>query len=160
MNARDDKPLARYTLIADLFDQAFRVPGTTWRFGIDAIIGLIPGAGDLLGSLVGLYGIIVARQLGAPASIQMRMLLNLGVDALVGAIPLLGDLFDFAFKAHVRNRVLLEKWLLQPHRTQRSSALSLFAILLGLIVILGGAIWITVLALHWLFATCCSRPAP
>src|SRR5215475_10361792 len=102
---REDKGLARYTLIADLFDQAFRVPGTSWRFGIDAIIGLIPGEGDLLGSLVGLYGIFVARRLGAPASIQIRMLLNLGVDAIVGAIPLLGDVFDFAFKAHVRNRV-------------------------------------------------------
>ena len=158
--AHEDKALTRYTLIADLFDQAFRVPGTSWRFGLDAIIGLIPGAGDLVGSLVGLYGIIVARQLGAPASIQIRMLSNLGVDALVGAIPLLGDLFDFAFKAHVRNRVLLERWRLQPHRTQRSSALSLLAIVLTLITILAGAIWITVLALHWLFATCCARPAP
>lgn len=158
--AREEKALARYTLIADLFDQAFRVPGTSWRFGLDALIGLIPGAGDLVGSLVGLYGIIVARQLGAPASIQTRMLFNLGIDALVGAIPLLGDLFDFAFKAHVRNRVLLERWLLQPHRTQRSSGLSLLAIVLALIVILGGAIWITVLALHWLFSACCARPAP
>lgn len=157
--AREDKALARYTVIADLFDQAFRIPGTSWRFGIDAIIGLVPGAGDLIGSLVGLYGIIVARQLGAPASIQIRMLLNLGVDALVGAIPLLGDLFDFAFKAHVRNRVLLERWRLQPHRTHRSSALSLIAILLGLIVILGGAIWITIWTLHWLFTACCARPA-
>jgi hypothetical protein len=158
--ARGDKALTRYTLIADLLDQAFRVPGTSWRFGLDALIGLIPGAGDLLGSLAGLYGILVARHLGAPASIQMRMLLYLGVDAIVGAVPLLGDLFDFAFKAHVRNRVLLERWLLQPHRTQRSSALSLLAIVLGLLVILAGAIWITVWMLHWVFATCCTRPGP
>ena len=157
---REDKALTRYTLIADLFDQAFRVPGTSWRFGLDAIIGLIPGAGDLVGSLVGLYGILVARQLGAPASIQGRMLLNLGVDALIGAVPFLGDLFDFAFKAHVRNRVLLERWLQQPHRTQRSSALSLIAILLGVLAILGGAIAITIWLVHWLFTACCAQPGP
>ena len=154
----ENKALTRYTLIADLFDQAFRVPGTSWRFGLDAIIGLIPGAGDLVGSLVGLYGILVARQLGAPASIQGRMLLNLGIDALVGAVPFLGDLFDFAFKAHVRNRVLLERWLQQPHRTQRASALSLIAILLGLLAILGGAIAITIWLVRWLFAACCAGP--
>ncbi len=155
---RNDKALTRYTLLAELFDQAFRIPGTRWRFGLDAIIGLVPGAGDLIGAVVGGYGIIVARQLGAPASVQTRMLLNLAIDALVGAIPLLGDLFDFAFKAHVRNRVLLERWLVQPHKTHRSSALSLLAVLLGLVAVVGGTIWLAVLVVHWLYTACCASP--
>lgn len=155
---RNDKALTRYTVLAQLFDQAFRVPGTNWRFGLDAIIGLVPGAGDLIGALVGAYGIIVARQLGAPAAVQTRMLLNLAIDALVGAIPFLGDLFDFAFKAHVRNRVLLERWLVRPHHTQRSSAVSLLAILVGLIAVIAGTIWLAVLALQWLYSACCSSP--
>ena len=154
-----DRGLLRYTLLAQLFDQAFRVPGTSWRFGLDAIFGLIPVAGDLVGALIGAYGIIVGRQLGASGAVQMRMLLNLAIDALVGAIPLLGDLFDFAFKAHVRNRVLLERWMAQPHQTHRSSALSLLAVLAGLIAVIAGTIALAVLALHWLYATCCSPPA-
>jgi Domain of unknown function (DUF4112) len=105
--------LQRYTVIANLLDQAFRIPGTNFRFGIDPLLGLVPGAGDLATALLGLYGVLVARQLGAPRVIQGRMLLNLGIDALAGTVPVIGDLFDFGFKAHVRNRVLLEKWLLR-----------------------------------------------
>jgi hypothetical protein len=134
--------LTRYTLITHLLDQAARVPGTSFRFGLDAIIGLIPGFGDAFTALVGMYGLFVARQLGAPVSIQLRMLWNLALDAIVGAIPLFGDLFDFAFKANTRNRVLLERWRLSPHTTHRTSALLmlvLFAVLAGLIV---GAVWV------------------
>ena len=109
--AAAEKGLARYNVIANLLDQAFRVPGTKLRFGLDPILGLIPGAGDLATALLGAYGVIVARQLGAPKHVQGRMLLNLGIDALAGSVPVIGDLFDFGFKAHVRNRVLLEKWL-------------------------------------------------
>jgi hypothetical protein len=136
------RALARYTLITHLLDQAARVPGTSFRFGLDAIIGLIPGFGDAFTACVGMYGLVVARQLGAPVSIQLRMLWNLGLDTLVGAIPLFGDLFDFAFKANTRNRVLLERWLVSPHTTHRTSALlllSMFALLIGLIV---GAVWL------------------
>lgn len=147
----DRDRLARYALIAQLLDQAFRVPGTRWRFGLDAIVGLVPGAGDVLTSLVGAYGIWIARELGAPTAVQTRMLLNLTIDALVGAIPILGDLFDVAFKAHVRNRVLLEEWLARPGRTRRSSALGMAAILLALLVMAAGGIWIAVIAVRWLY---------
>jgi hypothetical protein len=133
--------LARYSILTQLMDQAFRVPGTRWRFGLDAIIGLLPGIGDALTALVGLYGLLVARQLGAPASIQLRMLWNLAVDTIVGAIPLIGDLFDFAFKAHVRNRVLLERWLASPHVTRRTSALLLVALIAALLGLIVGAVW-------------------
>jgi hypothetical protein len=108
-----EKGLERYTILANLLDQAWRVPGTKLRFGLDPILGLVPGAGDLITALLGVYGVLVARQLGAPKHVQGRMLLNLGIDALAGSVPVLGDLFDFGFKAHVRNRVLLEKWLAQ-----------------------------------------------
>jgi hypothetical protein len=109
--AAAEKGLERYTIIANLLDQAWRVPGTKLRFGLDPVLGLLPGAGDLITALLGAYGVVVARQLGAPKHVQRRMLLNLGIDALAGSVPVLGDLFDFGFKAHVRNRALLEKWL-------------------------------------------------
>jgi Domain of unknown function (DUF4112) len=140
--------LNRYTLLAYVLDQAFRVPGTSWRFGVDAIVGLIPGVGDAITALIGLYGLVVARQLGAPASIQARMLLNLFVDAAVGAIPILGDAFDFAFKAHVRNRVLLEKWLTQPHAARRSSVALLLAIVGAVLVIVVGTVWLAIVGVR------------
>ena len=97
-------------MLSYLLDQAFRVPGTNWRFGIDSLIGLIPGLGDIIGSLVGGYSLWIARQLGAPASVQARMVLNLVVDGVIGIVPFAGDLFDFAFKAHSRNYALLSRW--------------------------------------------------
>lgn len=145
--------LTRYTLITHLLDQAARVPGTSLRFGLDAIIGLIPGFGDAATALVGMYGLVVARQLGAPSSIQLRMLWNLGLDTIVGAIPLFGDLFDFAFKANTRNRVLLERWLSSPHSTHRTSALLLLTMLAVLIALIVGAVWVAFAALRALVGT-------
>lgn len=143
--------LGRFTLLAHLLDQAFRIPGTPWRFGLDAILGLIPGAGDVFTAIVGAYGIVVARQLGAPASVQGRMLLNLAIDAVVGAIPLFGDMFDFAFKSHVRNRVLLEQWLGRPTAVRRSSILTLLAVLLGLLLIVITTVWLAIAGMRWLY---------
>ena len=107
--------------IARLFDQAFGVPGTNWRFGIDALFGLVPGLGDIAGALVAVYALHVARTLRAPASIQLHMLGNIALDALVGTVPVLGDLFDFVFKAQTRNLALLEDWLAKPELTARRS---------------------------------------
>lgn len=144
--------LERYSLLTYLFDQVFKVPGTSWRFGLDAILGLIPGVGDVVTALVGAYGILIARQLGAPASIQVRMLGNLMIDTLFGAIPFFGDLFDFAFKAHVRNRMLLENWLARPHATQRSSTLLLVGLSLVFALLITGAVWLAIVAVRALLA--------
>lgn len=105
-------------MIAKLLDSQFRVPLTRWRFGLDGILGLVPGVGDVATALVGAYGLVVAYKLGAPASIHARMVLNLLVDAGVGSIPIAGDLFDFAFKANIRNQRLLTKWLEEQEKTR------------------------------------------
>lgn len=158
VSGNSPKGLEHYTRLTNLFDQAFRVPGTNWRFGLDALVGLLPGAGDLVGALVGGYGIVVARQLGAPLAVQGRMLVNLAIDGLVGAIPLLGDIFDLAFKAHVRNRLLLEQWLARPRAARRSSMVSLVAILLALLAVVVGTVWLAILGLRWIYTTCCASP--
>ncbi|MEJ1962366.1 MAG: DUF4112 domain-containing protein [Gammaproteobacteria bacterium] len=143
--------LRRYALIVNVMDQAFRVPGTPWRFGLDALIGLVPGVGDIATGVIGAYGLVVAFQVGAPASIQTRMLLNLLFDAAVGSIPIAGDLFDFAFKANVRNQRLLLGWLRQPDRTRRSSSLLLGGLLIALLVWVAGAVWLAVAAVRALY---------
>ena len=146
-----DPRLAHVELLAHLLDRAFVVPGTRLRFGVEALIGLIPGLGDLVGSLLGTYAVYIARELGAPASIQARMVMNLVIDGVVGLVPFAGDLFDFAFKAHSRNHALLARWLETPHETQRSSALWLVVGGVAMLAIAGAAGWVLVSAFRWLF---------
>lgn len=97
--------------MALLFDSRFVIPGTRIRFGIDPLLGLLPVAGDLATAALAAYGIVLARRMGAPRRLLLRMGANLAIDALVGSVPLVGDLFDVAFKAHLRNFRLFERWL-------------------------------------------------
>lgn len=93
----------RLRRIAHLMDSSIRVPGTRYRVGLDALIGLIPGVGDAAGLAVSAYVVLAARRLGVPRRTLARMAANVGVDALVGSIPVLGDVFDLGFKANRRN---------------------------------------------------------
>ncbi|HAZ44371.1 MAG TPA: DUF4112 domain-containing protein [Cyanobacteria bacterium UBA11369] len=90
-------------------DSAFRIPGTNFRFGWDPIIGLVPGAGDLVSTALSAYMIYLAARFQLPPKIFLKMLVNLGIEATVGTIPLIGDIFDAFFKANIRNFELLEK---------------------------------------------------
>jgi hypothetical protein len=98
--------LARARKLASWLDTRFKIAGI--RFGFDSIIGLIPGVGDTVMMLVGLYPLAVARKHRLGAWVQARMGLNLLGDWLVGLVPLVGDLFDIGFKAHARNARILE----------------------------------------------------
>lgn len=126
----------RYRRLATLLDAQFRIPGTPFRFGWDALIGLVPGLGDAAGGLLGAYGILAAYQLGAPPAVLLRLLLNLGIDLVLGAVPLLGDIFDVVWKGNLRNVALLDRWLARPEQTRRRSTLLFGAILLTLFLLL------------------------
>jgi uncharacterized protein DUF4112 len=97
--------------LAALMDDAYEIPGTNYRIGLDAIIGLIPGIGDLAGMLIGSVILKEAQRLGVSRWTQARMMANYGIDFLVGLVPLAGDLFDIGFKAHRKNLRLLQKHL-------------------------------------------------
>ena len=103
--------LARLRKLAWLLDAQFVLPGTKFRFGINGLVGLAPGAGDAIMGLVSLYIVNEARMMGAPPTLLGRMLANVAVEVVGGAVPLLGDLFDMAFKANLRNIALVEEWL-------------------------------------------------
>jgi hypothetical protein len=146
--------LERLRLVTQLFDQAFAIPGTKWRFGLDALFGLVPGLGDIAGGLVAVYALRVARNLRAPAEIQLHMLTNIALDSLVGMIPLLGDLFDFAFKAQTRNLALLDRWMATPDRQMRRSRRGLLLIPIAIVVVFATltalGIWMLAILFHWL----------
>lgn len=95
--------------MAELLDTKYRIPGTGIRFGLDPIIGLIPGIGDTITMLMGLVLVFEARRIGLGRGVIAQMLLNLGLDWLVGLIPGLDIIFDTAFKAHARNARLLRE---------------------------------------------------
>jgi hypothetical protein len=94
---------------AVLLDSAFQVPGTRIRFGLDALIGLIPGLGDLSTPAFAALILLQAVRLRLPLVVQARMVLNAGLDMLIGLVPLLGDVADVAWKANLRNLALLER---------------------------------------------------
>jgi hypothetical protein len=98
--------LRRYAWI---LDSLFELPVVKVRVGLDAIVGLIPGLGDLATPLFGSYLLLQAFRMRVPKVILMRMVFNVALDALTGLVPILGDLFDIAFKANMRNMALIER---------------------------------------------------
>ena len=101
--------------VARLLDSALPVPGTSFRFGLDPIIGLIPAIGDLVSPLFTLGIIFQARDLGVSRVVQLRMVFNVAIDVLTGFVPLVGDLFDFAWKSNNKNMALLERHAYAEH---------------------------------------------
>lgn len=106
--------------VSRLLDSSMVVPGTSIRFGLDPILGLFPGLGDLVSPLFTIGVIWQARDLGIPRVIQLRMIFNVAIDTLVGMVPLAGDLFDFAWKANDMNLALLERHAYEEHRPSTS----------------------------------------
>jgi hypothetical protein len=135
---------------ARLFDSAFRIPGTQITFGIDPILGLFPGIGDLASPIFSLFLLWHGARLRVPKIVLARMVLNAAIDAGAGAIPVIGDLFDFAWKANAWNLALLEKHAMPGQRA--SSADWLFVIICCVIVVLVALIPILLLwlGLSWL----------
>jgi Domain of unknown function (DUF4112) len=103
--------IARLDALATLLDTAFVLPGTNVRFGLDGLLGLVPGIGDVVTTAMSLYIVHEARELGAPGHVIARMLANVVLDGIVGAVPVVGDIFDVMWRANRRNMRLLQDWL-------------------------------------------------
>ena len=151
---RGRRSLEHLRVITRLFDQAFAIPGTKWRFGLDALVGLVPGLGDIAGALVAVLALRVARQLHAPTAVQLHMLSNIALDALIGMVPIAGDIFDFAFKAQTRNLALLDDVVASPHRAARRSRRGILGIALATLIVFATlsalGVWMLYLLIHWL----------
>jgi len=108
---RIDAALARITMVARTMDSLYAIPGTKIRLGLDAILGLVPVAGDLISQAIATYIIWEARQLGVSKLTLARMFANTLVDTMIGAVPLAGDVFDVVFRANMKNLRILQRHL-------------------------------------------------
>lgn len=134
------RELERLRAVARLLDSAVRIPGTSIRFGLDPLIGLVPGIGDAIGAIFSTIIIYHAARLGAPKSTLLRMMANVGLDTIVGEVPLLGDLFDFGWKSNTLNLALLEEHLQQPAAAKLGSRRVLLLLGAGLLVLFVGVV--------------------
>jgi NAD/NADP transhydrogenase beta subunit len=133
-------------LLSRLLDSWFRIPGTSIRFGLDGIIGLVPGIGDILAGLASSIIILAAWARGAAYVTIARMLVNLALDVIIGTVPFVGDAFDVAWKANRRNYALLTRHLEQPRRQQWRDWLFLAGVAVVLVAILA----VPILFVTWL----------
>lgn len=136
--------------LAFYLDGLFRVPGTGWRFGLDALIGLIPNVGDTLTFLPAVYILIAGVRYGVPKITLLRMAFNLGLDYVVGLIPVLGDAFDFVWKANQQNMDLIRTRAAGKGKGTTGDYVFVFGLIGLLVVLLLGSILGSGLVLWWL----------
>jgi hypothetical protein len=144
----------RLQRLAWLLDSSIPIPGTRLSIGIDALIGLVPFIGDLIGVLASSYILAEAARIGVGRSVLLRMALNVALEGIVGVVPLAGDVFDAAWKANQRNVRLLERWMDTPRHAERASMALVAGIALGLLALVVAALLVMALALRWL-VNCC-----
>jgi Domain of unknown function (DUF4112) len=140
--------VATAELLAKILDTTVKIPGTPFYVGLDPLLGLIPGIGDMLANLIGTVILILAARLHVPQIVITRMSLNLLINGMVGAVPIIGDLFSIWFRSHARNAELLRRAATQPHRETQQARLYVAGIIGGTVVLLLLAIttvlWIVV----------------
>lgn len=126
--------------LSHYLDGLFRVPGTGWKFGLDALIGLIPNVGDTLTFLPATYILVAGARYGVPKITLLRMAFNLGLDYVVGSIPFIGDAFDFVWRANKQNMDLIRERATGQNVGTTSDYLFVFGMIGVLLLILIGSI--------------------
>ena len=131
----------RLEKLAWILDSVIPIPGTNWRIGLDGLIGLIPGVGDISAGAISTYILYQALRMGVPTMVVGRMLLNIVMESVVGVIPFFGDIFDFAFKANKRTVELLREYVDQPDTVKRRSTFTVIITIVGFLLVLGLLVW-------------------
>lgn len=142
--------LQRIRQISHLLDNAIRIPGTNYRIGLDPILGLLPGGGDLVGMVFSAYMIVTAAKMGVPQEKLVQMVSNIIVDTFAGSVPVVGDLFDVAWKSNIKNLELLEDHLGSPQTETKVNWWFVAGILAGLLLITLLIISLSVAIISWL----------
>jgi Domain of unknown function (DUF4112) len=140
--------------LADWLDQRFTIPGTSIRIGLDPILGLIPGIGDMIANLAGSAIILIAAQYRLPKIVLLRMGLNVALNAIIGAIPVFGDIFSIWFRSNVKNAQLLERYVgTEDPVSNFSNWIFVIAVIGGIILLLIAILLVTVWVLKRLWLT-------
>lgn len=140
------EPLFRW--LALIMDDFVRIPGTKFKFGLDPIIGLIPGIGDSASAIASAFALIQAARLGLPKIALARMSLNVLINEVIGIIPGVGDAFSFWFKSNARNYQILQRHLGSPYRTRKSDWIFVIAVLALLFLVVLTGIVVTFFVLN------------
>ena len=128
--------MATAEYLAKILDTTVRIPGTGIYVGLDPLLGLIPGFGDMLANLIGTVILVLAARLQVPRIVVARMSLNLMINGTIGTIPILGDLFSVWFRSHARNAVLLREAATKPNRSNQGDWIYVAGIIGGTVVLL------------------------
>lgn len=142
--------LRRIRTLSYLLDNAIQIPGTRYRFGIDPLIGLLTGGGDIAGSILSAYIILEATRFGLPRKTLMQMLGNLLADSVLGSLPLIGDLFDASWKANTRNLALLEAHVANPQPQRAADRVFILFVIFILVLIVVGVAAVSLLVINQL----------
>ena len=143
--AQRARSLAEVEGLAWLLDNSIPVPGTGGRrFGIDAIIGIVPGVGDVVSGVLGLLVVWRGSRMGLPRIVVARMLLNALLDIAIGAIPVAGDAFDLWFKASTRNLALMRRHLERPDTSTREDWTAVLVVVGLAVAVIGAIVWLIV----------------
>ena len=135
-------------------DGLFRVPGTTWRFGLDSLIGLIPNFGDTITLFPSFYILFAGVRYGVPKITLLRMAFNIGLDYVVGMIPFLGDAFDFVWKSNQQNMDLIRKRATAAGKAgTKADYIFVIGIMVFLLLLLGASIFVSGFILYWIFTS-------
>jgi hypothetical protein len=149
--ATEKTRISRLDRLSQLLDTAFRIPGTDFRIGLDAILGLVPGVGDTLGAVLSSYIIIEAARLGLPKRILLRMVGNVAVESIVGVVPIIGDIFDIAWKANVKNFELLRAHAAGGVARERSSTQIVRLFVWAIVLIVIGLVVLSIVVARFLY---------
>jgi hypothetical protein len=140
----------RLAFLAWLLDSSIPLPGTRFTVGLDALVGLVPFIGDLIGVIASSFILAEANRLGVSRAVLTRMTFNVAIEGVIGIVPVLGDVFDAAWKANQKNVRLLNAWFDHPHKAERASRAFVVLLAAALIAFLGVCAALTVLLLRWL----------
>lgn len=151
---RDEKgELEIVRAIRKVMDEAVPIPGTKVRFGLDAVLGLIPGVGDAGSAAVGAYLLRAAHNLGVPTVVMVRMLGHILIDAVLGLVPIIGDYLDVLYKANAKNARLIEEAVVTRETTVKASWWRLFGVFAAFLTIVIGGFVGTVFLAKWLWTS-------
>jgi hypothetical protein len=149
-NTSEDSRLTRVRTLARALDSAVALPGTSFRFGLDPILGLVPGLGDLAGAALSGYIVLAGIRMGVSRAGVVRMLANIAIDTFVGAVPIVGDLFDAGWKSNNRNVALIERHMADPGGTRTANRFVVLGAVVVLLLLLSAGIALTTIVVRYL----------